>query len=234
MRNSILTVVLLAGVPAVAIVGCSTAPQSASGQQDLRNSAQTALAEAYRRDPSLQNTLNNSAGYAVLPTVGEGGLIVGGGYGKGAVYEKGQIVGYCDLSSASIGAKIGGKEFSEIIAFETPKPLADFKNGRFTVSADASAVALRDGVAASTPFRDNVAVFVFNQGGLMADASIGGQTFRFTPLDVAQQAAAHMDESDRNDQSGHQERLNKRTPDSKKDIDINADVDDPDVDVNVR
>jgi len=234
MRNSILTIVLLAGVPAVAIVGCSTAPQSVSGQQDLRNSAQTALEEAFRRDPSLEKTLNNSAGYAVLPTVGKGGLIVGGGYGKGVLYEKGQIVGYCDLSSVSIGAKIGGKEFSEIIVFETAKPLADFKNGRFTVSAEASAVALRDGVASTTPFRENVAVFVFNQGGLMADASIGGQTFRFTPLDVAQQAAAHMDDSDRYEQSGHQERLNNRTPGSGKDVNIDADVDNPDVDVNVR
>lgn len=233
MRNSILTIVLLAGVPAVAIVGCSTAPRSVSGQQDLRNSSQTALDEAFRRDPSLRAALDRSAGYAVLPTVGKGGFIVGGGYGKGVVYEKGAIVGFCDLSTASIGAKIGGQEFSEIIAFETVKPLAEFKNGRFTVSAEASAVALRDGVAATTPFRDNVAVFVYNQGGLMADASIGGQTFRYTAMDVAQQAAAKLDGNDKMDKMGHQERLNKRTPDNPN-VDVDPNVDTTGTDVRVR
>ena len=233
MRNSILTIVLLAGVPAVAIVGCSTAPRSVSGQQDLRNSSQTALDEAFRRDPSLRATLDRSAGYAVLPTVGKGGLIVGGGYGKGVVYEKGEIVGFCDLSSASIGAKIGGQEFSEIIVFETVKPLAEFKNGRFTASAEASAVALRDGVASTTPFRENVAVFVYNQGGLMADASIGGQTFRYTAMDVAQQAAAKLEGNDKMDRMGHQERLNKRTPDNPN-VDVDPNVDTTGTDVQVR
>jgi lipid-binding SYLF domain-containing protein len=194
-----------------------------------------ALREAYRRDPTLQQTLERSAGYAVFPTVGAGGLIIGGGYGKGVVYEKGQIVGYCDMSSVSAGAKIGGKEYSEIIAFETSRPLAQFKNGQFSFGGDASAVALRGGSAASTQFNDNVAVFVYDQGGLMADASLGGQSFRFTPTDIAQQAASKIEGQETIDRAAHQERLNKSdtsNPDVK--VDTNVDKDSPDVDVKVR
>lgn len=235
MRSGILSLALLAGVPAVAIVGCSTAPQSVSGQQDLNHSAQAALNEAFRRDPSLRQTLDRSAGYAVFPTVGQGGLIVGGGYGKGVLYEKGQMTGYCDISSLSAGAKIGGKEFSQIVVFETERPLAEFKNGQFTLGADASAVALRKGVAGSTQFKDNVAVFVYDQGGLMADASIGGQSFRFTRMDVAQAAAGHIEGKDEPiDYGKHQERLNRRAPDVKTDVDADVDTHNGDVDVDVK
>ena len=234
MRSSILSIALLAGVPAVAIVGCSTAPSSASGQQEIRNSAGSALAEAYRRDPTLRETLERrSAGFAVFPTVGEGGLIVGGGYGKGVVYEKAQIIGYCDMSSVSAGAKIGGKEFSEIIAFGTPHSLAQFKNGNFALDAKASAVALRGGSAASSQYQDGVTVFVFNQGGLMADASVGGQSFRFTPTDIAQQAASKM-EGESQDHGKHQERLNGDTSSPDVNVDTNVDKNNADMDVKVR
>ena len=166
-----------------------------------------------------------------FPTVGEGGLVIGGGYGKGVLYEKGQAVGYCDITNLSAGAKIGGQEYSQIIAFETPAPLADFKNGRFTFGADASAVALRDGAAAKTQFRDNVAVFVYDQGGLMADASIGGETFRFTGMETAQKAAGRIEgQPEPVDQWKHQDRLNENDPDVR----INTDTNPPDVDVQVK
>ena len=137
MRSGLLSLALLAGVPAVAMVGCSTAPKSVSDQQELDNSAQTALSDAIRRDPSLRQTLDRSAGYAVFPKYGEGGFVVGGGYGKGVLYERGVPVGYCDVSSVSAGAKIGGQSYAEIIVFQTAKPLADFKNGTFAFGADA-------------------------------------------------------------------------------------------------
>lgn len=110
--------------------------------------------------------------------------------------------------------------------------MADFKNGRFTFGADAAAVALRDGVASKTQFRDNVAVFVYDQGGLMADASIGGETFRFTQMDAAQKAAGHIEgQPEPIDQSMHQERLNKG---DNPDVQIDTDTNPPDVDVQVK
>ena len=94
------------------------------------------------------------------------------------------------------GLKIGGQQYSQMIVFETPGPLANFKNGDFKLSADASAVALRSGAAATATFKDNVQVYIWDQAGLMADASVGAQTFRYTPSDDAAQAAGSWQDAD--------------------------------------
>ena len=164
---------------------------------DLKSTAQTRLAEATNTDPTLRPVLDSAAGYAVIPEAGRAGLVVGGGYGKGVLYEGGRIVGYCDMTLASAGAEIGGKQFTEIIIFRTPGALQRFKDGQFTFRGDASAVAVKSGAAANTQFQDDTAVYVYNQEGLMADASLGAQSFRYTPSEIAQPAAAHSEDIDR-------------------------------------
>ncbi len=172
----------LAGIPTVALVGCSTAPKTTAEQQDLKSDAQYALQRAEARDMSLRPVLDRSAGYAVFPHAGKGGFIAGGGWGRGVLYENGVITGYCDITQGTVGAQIGGQEFSEIIVFETPSALNKFKTGAFSLNAEASAVALEDGMAAKTDYHDNVAVFTWAEKGLMAEATVGGQTFRYEPL----------------------------------------------------
>lgn len=186
-----LTLVIVTGLPLLAgIAGCSTAPRTQADQMDLQATAQSRLAEATSTDPTLRPVLDRAAGYAIFPEAGRGGLIVGGGYGKGVLYEHGAMVGYCDMTLASAGAEIGGKQFTEIIVFETPTALQNFKSGQFTLRGDASVVALKSGAAANTQFQDGTAVYVYNQEGLMADASIGAQNFRYMPSSEAQPAAA--------------------------------------------
>jgi lipid-binding SYLF domain-containing protein len=192
MHYRALTIAIVAALPMVATVGCSTAPSTRADQRELDTSAVQAVNQATAADPSLRGVLNRSAGYAVFPSAGSGGLIIGGGYGKGALFEQGHITGYCDMTLVSAGATIGGQKYSEIIAFQTPNEVAKFKNGDFKLSADASAVAINAGAAANAQFKNNIIVFVYSQEGLMADASLGAQTFRFTPLGAAQQAAGQV------------------------------------------
>src|SRR5262245_20442010 len=109
--------------------------------EGLPAESKQAVADFKKADSKLQTFFTNSVGYAVFPSVGKGGFIVGGAHGKGVVYEKGKIIGRTSLSQASIGAQIGGQEFGEIIFFETPAALEDFKAGKFEMSADVSAVA---------------------------------------------------------------------------------------------
>ena len=196
MYRTTLTIALLAGLPMVATVGCSTAPTTISDQQSLDIDAQGSLRQAMVTDPTLRGALDRSAGYAVFPNAGSGGLIIGAAYGKGVLYQKGQIVGYCDLTQGTIGATIGGKKYAEIVAFETPAELAKFKTGQYAVSADATAVAIRAGAAANAQFKNNIMVFVYDQQGLMADASLGSQSFRYTPAETARQAASPMEGRD--------------------------------------
>jgi lipid-binding SYLF domain-containing protein len=173
---------LLASVIGVlTMTGCATAPPTAQGKTDIRDDAATALRKAQVDDPSLTPVLNAAAGYAVFPAIGKGGAIVGGAYGKGVLYQNGKVVGYCDLSQATIGAQLGGQSYTEIICFESAASVDRFREGKLRFDAQASAVALKSGAGANAKYRDGVAVFTMDEAGLMAEASIGGQQFSYQP-----------------------------------------------------
>lgn len=165
------------------VAGCSTAPKSTAERMDLRTEAAQKIASARATDPSLRPFFDDSAGYAVFPTVGKGGLVVGGAYGKGVLYEKGQPVAFCDLTQASVGLQAGGQAYTEFVFFETPKALADFKAGNYTFSAQATAVALKSGAGSNAKYADSVAVFTMDESGLMGEAALGGQKFSIAPMD---------------------------------------------------
>lgn len=130
----------------------------------------------------LEPFFQNSAGYVIFPNVGKGGFIVGGASGNGVVYENGIIVGMADLKKLNVGLQAGGQAITEVIFFETPEALNEFKDGDFEFSAEASAVAIKSGVAVNAKYKDGIAVFAMPKAGLMADASVGGQKFGFTPI----------------------------------------------------
>jgi lipid-binding SYLF domain-containing protein len=174
---ALLTASLLTGL--LALPACSTAPRSPEAKAELRRSSADALAQAQQSDPTLRDVIRNSAGYAVFPSVGKGAIGIGGAYGKGDVYQNGVVVGYCDLTQASIGFQLGGQAYSEIIVFEDAAAVERFKNGNFRFGAQATAVAIKSGVGANAKFADGVAVFTMDEAGLMYEASVGGQKFSY-------------------------------------------------------
>ena len=135
-------------------------------------------------DPDIQRFFNESAGYAVIPKIFKGAVLLGGAYGKGRLYENGQMTGYCSMSQATLGFSLGGQFFREIIFFHRSVDVTLFKWEEYTFSAQATAVALTSGVAAKTGYKDGMAVFVMADSGLMVDASIGGQKFNVVPLNL--------------------------------------------------
>jgi lipid-binding SYLF domain-containing protein len=130
-------------------------------------------------DPGLEVHLKGAAGYAVFPTIGKGGLVVGGAGGKGILFEKGMATGWTKMTQVSVGATVGGQSYSEVIIFKEQSALNDFKRGQFAVASDASAVAGGAGASQSLKYSRGVAVMTMAKGGLMAEASIGGQKFSF-------------------------------------------------------
>lgn len=141
-----------------------------------------AIAELKQHDPSMQRFFDDAYGYAIYPSIGKGGFWIGGAHGDGAVYQRGRIVGVTSITQVTIGPQIGGQTYSEIIFFHDASALATFEAGNFNFSAQASAVAVTTGAAASAAWNNGVAVFTLVQGGLMAEATIGGQKFTFTPI----------------------------------------------------
>jgi len=181
MKNYLLVCVSLTVVGSL-LVGCSTAPKSSGARAEQSSEVQVAIDRAKRTDPGLQRFFDTAAGYAVFPNVGKGAVGVGGAYGRGQLFEKGQLVGYCSLKQASVGLALGGQAYSEIIFFQDQSALDRFKSGNYAFAAQASAVALKSGASANAQYADGVAVFTMSQAGLMFEASVGGQKFAFEPL----------------------------------------------------
>ncbi|MBX9737127.1 MAG: hypothetical protein K2X32_09400 [Phycisphaerales bacterium] len=179
MRFTVLVCAILTLM--LTLTGCSTAPQTESGRTVLRSESDAALAKAQANDPTLTDPIRKALAYAVFPTVGKGAIGIGGAYGKGVLYERGVITGYCDLAQGSIGFQLGGQSYTEIILFSTPDAVSLFKSGNFAFDAQATAVALKSGSGANAKYSSGVAVFTMDEAGLMYEASIGGQKFSFLP-----------------------------------------------------
>jgi lipid-binding SYLF domain-containing protein len=161
---------------------CSTAPKSESDRANLTTNAEQTVNQFKTSDKLIADTIDKAYGYAVFPTVAKGGAGVGGAYGRGAVYEQGKQIGYCDLSQGSIGFQLGGQKYSELILFEDKAALDRFKTGEFALAAQASAVAVKSGAGANAKYKDGVMVLTMGEAGLMYEASVGGQKFDFQPL----------------------------------------------------
>jgi lipid-binding SYLF domain-containing protein len=184
VRKSV-AVVILAGlfsIMAVAPAGAGWNPlmkDKTEDQQADDTEFAEAIADFKAEDPDMQVFFDKAYGYALFPSVGKGGIGIGGAYGTGKVYEQGREIGTTKLTQVTVGFQLGGQAYREIIFFEDKSALVDFTGGNFEFSAQATAVALTSGVAKDADYSDGVAVFTIEKGGLMYEASIGGQKFSF-------------------------------------------------------
>jgi lipid-binding SYLF domain-containing protein len=175
--RTVVTLVLVAGW----LAGCSTAPPTSEERTQLLEQATAALKDMSRVDPGVEELARKGYAYALFPDVGKGGVVFGGAYGRGVVYEQGQHVGYADLTLASFGLQLGGQTYSELIVFENNAALERFQQNRLEFTADASAIILMTGAAANARFVDGIVVIVRPLVGAMGEAAIGGEQFRYVP-----------------------------------------------------
>ena len=159
----------------------AAAAQTMDVTKDVKE-AQETIAVFKKADPGLSRFFDNAVGYAVFPTVTKGAIGVGGAAGSGVVFEKGKAIGKASLTQVTVGAQLGGQTYSEILFFETEQALTDFKKGTLALAAQASAVAAAKDASANAKYEKGVAVFTTGKGGLMAEASVGGQKFAFEPF----------------------------------------------------
>jgi len=132
-----------------------------------------------KKDGGINSFFKSSYAYAVFPTVGKGGIGIGGAYGKGYVYHSGTKIGEAKLTQVSVGFQLGGQAYSEIIFFQNKNTFDKFTNGDLKFGAGVSAVAVTSGAAARTSFNRGVAVFTMEKGGLMYEATVAGQSFKY-------------------------------------------------------
>jgi hypothetical protein len=159
--------------------GCSTAPPSREGKDELVQQATAALRRWDSDSPGLEGFARLSYGYAMFPEIAKGALGVGAAYGRGVVYAQGEHIGYADVSHVSLGLQVGGQAYQLLVVFDNKAVLERFERGRLDFSADASGVLLKSGYVASVGFIEGVTVFAKPIGGAMAEASMGGEWFTF-------------------------------------------------------
>jgi hypothetical protein len=159
-------------------------------------------ADVFRKSPVVRPFFDHCYGYVVFPTVGKGGFVIGGSYGTGQVFAQSKVTGTAKLIKATIGFQAGGQAFSQIVFFEDQRAYDEFTSGNFEFDAGVSAVAITagvqakagtegatagasagpaTGVQAQTNYHKGMAVFVHAKGGLMYEATVGGQKFSFEP-----------------------------------------------------
>jgi lipid-binding SYLF domain-containing protein len=156
--------------------------QSDSNNKRIINDSRLAKNEFIKADKLMSSLFNNAYAYVIFPNVGKGGLGVGGAFGNGAVFQRGKVIGTAKLSQLTVGIQAGGQAYREVIFFESAKDLIRFKENKIEFSAQASAVAATEGASGNAKYVDGVMIFSQTKGGLMYEASLGGQTFKFRNL----------------------------------------------------
>ena len=163
------------------LIGNSVLAFEPDTSDPMQLDVQKAILEIKKVDPGIEAFFDHSAAYAVFPSVGKGGFVVGGAYGKGLVISAGKVVGNTTLTQASVGLQLGGQKYSQFIFFKDDVALENFKRGNLEFGATASAVAVTAGASADTSYDKGVAVFTHAAGGLMVEGSISGQKFTYEP-----------------------------------------------------
>jgi len=158
----------------------------------------------YKNAGESATFFNKCYGYAIFPTIGKGGLGVGAAHGNGRVYEGGKYVADTAMTQVTVGLQAGGQAFSQIIFFENKAAFDQFASGNFEFGAGVSAVAIKSGASGSvgttgatasassgsgktgagtsSKYRKGMAVFTIAKGGLMYEATLGGQKFSYKPV----------------------------------------------------
>ena len=173
-----LSAITLLFVSMIMLTACGWNPNKP--EEELK-AVQETIASFKKKDPGIKTFFKDAYAYAVFPSVGKGGWVVGGAYGNGKVFRRGQIIGSASIVQGTIGFQLGGQVYSEIVFFKDKKSFDRFKSDRLELDAQVSAIAVTLGAAAKAAYERGIAVFVMTKGGLMYEASVGGQSFTYTP-----------------------------------------------------
>ena len=166
----------------------------------IEESSAATLKRLEEKDRGLKQMLKKAYAYAVFPSVGKASLVVGGSYGRGAVFERGKFIGHATISQFTVGVQVGGDTFTELLVFQSKEALDRLKKGKMAFAANASAVLVKAGAAGTKDFTNGVAAYAYSRGGMLLEAAIGGQKFKFKSADEQEQGD-DQDEVEEQDQA---------------------------------
>jgi lipid-binding SYLF domain-containing protein len=192
MRNSSIAVAALALLFAGPLL---------ADKQEIKD--YSATISEFQKNPNIAPLMGSAYGYAVFPKIGKGGLGIGAARGRGQTYVGGKVTGITSLTDISIGLQAGGQAYSQLVLFESKAAYDKFTSGNFEFDAGASAIAIQATASAeagttgtgtgasggsaadakSAKYTKGMLVFTMAKGGLMYEASIGGQKYSFEAVE---------------------------------------------------
>jgi len=147
----------------------------------LHKDVEATIKRMTERDEGLRKAIDEAYGYAVYPSIGRAGAVLGVSFGKGEVFKQGKLIGYSGAVQVTIGVQLGGQTYSELVLLQNKEALDRFKAGKVGFAANASVVLVKAGASAANNYKGGMQVFVLPTGGMMLDLDIGGQKLFFRP-----------------------------------------------------
>ena len=179
LRNTIQLALLAA--PVILASSCQIAPKQSDAAK-YNQEIEAAVLKISGENPKLASLFDTAYGYTIFPIVGEGGLLIASGFGRGSVFEEGHLIGYARVDEHSIGAVLGGEKWTLLIFFQDKAALSTFTEGKFAWNAKANAVAGTAGSAVGSNYSDGVIVVRVDPAGLMGNASAGFSNYKYLSL----------------------------------------------------
>jgi len=173
--------VLSIGIMLAGLINLTGYAQTKKDKEIIADSKE-AKADFIEGDSGMAKHFSNAYGYSIYPNVGKGAIGIGGAAGNGTAYQGGELIGMAKLSQLSIGFQWGGQAYREVVFYENAEAMNRFKANKAEFSAQVSAVAVTAGVSADAAYVDGVMVYTMQKGGLMYEAAVGGQKFKFNPF----------------------------------------------------
>jgi lipid-binding SYLF domain-containing protein len=169
------------------VIFSSASAQIGAWNPKLEKKALETISAFNEKNDKMESYFEDSYGYVVFPSVGKGGIVIGAAHGRGIVFEQGEITGEAKMTQLTLGLQWGGQSYSEVIFFKTAEALESFKKGDLEFSGQVSAVAITKGASADIAYENGVAVYTLTKAGLMYEASLGGQKFKYMPIEESEE-----------------------------------------------
>lgn len=153
--------------------------QKSYREKRLLNDCKNAREEFIKADGLMRKLFHSAYAFVIFPNIGKGAWGIGGATGNGVVFVQGEPIGTAKMTQLTVGFQAGGQAYREVLFFENEQVLNDFKNNQVQFSAQASAVIVDEGASGNVKYKNGVMIFTQPKGGLMYEASVGGQKFNF-------------------------------------------------------
>lgn len=152
--------------------------RSNADARKIEAESRDALNRLYAKNPFARDLASRSQGVLVFPEMTKGGLLIGGAWGDGALYDRGRSAGYYRSISASYGLEAGLQKYGYALFLMDQNAINKLnRSGGWELGSEPNLTIVDTGVAGSlsttTYDKGSVAIF-FDQRGLMGGISVQG------------------------------------------------------------